>query len=1467
MTLITILRRAHGRHHESRGRHRDDGSVLLITFILVTVCGILIAGSLTYVSTVLRSHPAVEERSVAVESATSAMRAAILMQVAKGPAGCVDSAGLPAGTFDSNGMDTVVTCTVLESMDSSRNRYSVITTQTDASRRGLSGWLGTSAGGAAASALKDIDGDVFVNGGWLTNNTQDILVRGNSGNRYRIEYSNSTEAAPGVSPQRAPTAARYRIDDTVLDCDGAALGDDGYPTAASAITGQSYGHVTPVCSTSTEAPLSNGAAWWERAGDDLDPDNDDSTWHYPRLPSLPLYERDGRYVDLTSSCRLYYPGRYVDPITITGADREHYFTSGVYAFSQPITIADGARVVFGAGRVPGCGVDSDLALNPAALTNHGITGKGATLLLDGSARLTVRNASLTINRRVSTPATRGSEGIAIRTVNLGVSSPVLQVPRDSVQQGEYPCSESSPGICATPLVPDPSNLANSVDVAAHEVSIPTRPTPTILRYAGSTLAHNDNAVLVDFTGSTSQEQSSFETDGAVFVPNAQVLLRTAASGSAERLYSFLVNAGVVSSRLLLDARQLPLDPIENWYVGVQSQATQLRVALKAVASLDSGRTAVSRSVLETRADNSYAINSWTVDPGDSGASNPIVTTLPPVATSVLPTSPTTVPPSSLCPTITGWKAQYYNSPDLAGPVVLCRDEAAINVDWGAAGPGSPVGVDGFSARFTRTVTFAEGTYRFTISADDGYRLLIDGEVVAGCWCDSGLTTETLDIDIAAGGHSVVLEYRDVAGDASVALAWGVAPPPTTTTQATTTTSSSTTTTSTTLPPPGTCPTSVNGWTGEYYASIDLSGTRALCRDDADLNFWWGYGSPGASVPVDRFSARWTRTIDAVPGRYRLNVASDDGIRVWLDGQLVIDRWVDQGYTQNHVDLTVSGGQRTIVVEYYENGGEAGVALWWEPLVATCPTATGTNWVGEYFASMNLSGHRVVCRLDPVLGFAWGYGTPDPMVPTDFFSARWTRTADFVAGTHRFEINSDDGVRLYIDGNLVKADWTGGPTRYNWVDVPLTAGSHTITLEYFENNGPANVDLSWKQVGCPTVNGWSGQYYPNDNLTGDWVLCRDDASPNFDWGTGSPGPGVPNDNFSVRWTRTETFAAGRYRFDLGADNGTRLYIDGNLVRDFWGPTAGYQTTFAEVDLTAGSHTIVYEFREIAGSARSALGWALTPCQGLTGWRGEYYNNTSFSGSPTACRGDAAINFSWSSAPISGMPSDNFSVRWTKTITSTGGLYRFRTDIDDGYRLYVDGTLVADHGSAVIETVDVVLSPGPHLITLEMWEFTNTARARLAWTPVGRYVRVQLATQDYLHMAEVRVNGVNGTGGQAQRAQGRPAIQSSTHQTAAASRAVDGNTNGTYGSGSVQHTNFDWNAWWQVDLGATFGVNTVEVWNRTDCCGSRLSNYTVFVSPTDMSSQTYAQLLANPDVAKITSTVAPAPNRVHTFTRNG
>jgi len=261
---------------------------------------------------------------------------------------------------------------------------------------------------------------------------------------------------------------------------------------------------------------------------------------------------------------------------------------------------------------------------------------------------------------------------------------------------------------------------------------------------------------------------------------------------------------------------------------------------------------------------------------------------------------------------------------------------------------------------------------------------------------------------------------------------------------------------------GGCPANAAGWSGQYFANRTLTGPPALCRDDAGINFDWGYGSPGTAIPTNEFSARWTRSQQFTAGKYTFAMGSDDGSRLYIDGVLVLDRWVDQGYPnpQPTVTMPLAAGTHVIVMEYYERGGGAAATLTWTvDETVICPTSA-TGWQGEYFTNMSLSGKPAICRTDAAISFDWGDGSPDPKLPNDLFSVRWTRTSTFAAGTYTFAMGSDDGGRLYIDGVLVLDRWVdqGYPTPQPSVAKALAAGSHTIVMEYYERTGLAQATL-------------------------------------------------------------------------------------------------------------------------------------------------------------------------------------------------------------------------------------------------------------------------------------------------------------------------------------------------------------------------------------------------------------------------
>jgi hypothetical protein len=161
--------------------------------------------------------------------------------------------------------------------------------------------------------------------------------------------------------------------------------------------------------------------------------------------------------------------------------------------------------------------------------------------------------------------------------------------------------------------------------------------------------------------------------------------------------------------------------------------------------------------------------------------------------------------------------------------------------------------------------------------------------------------------------------------------------------------------------------------------------------------------------------------------------------------------------------------------------------------------------------------------------------------------------------------------------------------------------------------------------------------------------------------------------------------------------------------------------------------------------------------------------------------------------------------------------------------------------------------------------QTAAPNLSTTIVtsgaqGRYVRVQLSSGNYLSLAEVQVFGTFAA--IPNLAQGKAAIQSSTfpgYPTAAASSAVDGNTDGNFFDGSVTATDLDPYSWWQVDLGASAAISSIVIWNRTDCCGSRLNDYWVFVSDTPFgATDTPATLQLGVGTFSSHQTAAPGPS---------
>jgi len=302
------------------------------------------------------------------------------------------------------------------------------------------------------------------------------------------------------------------------------------------------------------------------------------------------------------------------------------------------------------------------------------------------------------------------------------------------------------------------------------------------------------------------------------------------------------------------------------------------------------------------------------------------------------------------------------------------------------------------------------------------------------------------------------------------------------------------------------------WRATYWNNMGLSGPPALERDEFSIDYRWGGGSPDPAVRADGFSARWVRYFDLTAGRYRFTATSDDGIRVFLNGAAIIDRWYDQGVTTTSVDRNLSAGHHLLVVEYYENSGDAVAGFSWEPLQEVA------NWRGEYFNNTSLEGPPALVRDDAQIDFTWGEGSPArPTIRADLFSVRWTRHLSLKTGSYRFSMTVDDGGKLWVNNHLLINAWKDqSPTTYHGV-IYVPAGGVPVKMEYYENGGAATARLSWARTdGDPGGGGviivddgdrgfvkggaarsWrsASQGYGSDML---WTKNNDQTRANYNW---------------------------------------------------------------------------------------------------------------------------------------------------------------------------------------------------------------------------------------------------------------------------------------------------------------------------------------------------------------------------------
>lgn len=300
-----------------------------------------------------------------------------------------------------------------------------------------------------------------------------------------------------------------------------------------------------------------------------------------------------------------------------------------------------------------------------------------------------------------------------------------------------------------------------------------------------------------------------------------------------------------------------------------------------------------------------------------------------------------------------------------------------------------------------------------------------------------------------------------------------------------------------------------GLAAQYFHNPDFTGLAAERSEAIDFN--WGGGSPVAGVDGDTFSVRWSGQVEAVHSEtYTFYTTSNQGVRLWVDGQLLIDNWQPHNTEVDTATVDLVAGQRyDLRLEYFEQFGSAEIRLEWSsasqsrqvvPAAQLYESPAGLR--GAY--TDDFGGNAT--RIDPVINFDWGISRAHPSVAVDRFDIRWTgQIRGDYSEQYTFSIESDEGVRLWIGNELVIDDWVAHTTQVATGTKMLEAGKwYELRLEYYDNTGNAEVDLKWSSE-SQTDNG-SFEVVPTTNLRAAQAMTQQFSNP--------LGPGA--DPYITQW---------------------------------------------------------------------------------------------------------------------------------------------------------------------------------------------------------------------------------------------------------------------------------------------------------------------------------------------------------------
>ncbi len=746
-----------------------------------------------------------------------------------------------------------------------------------------------------------------------------------------------------------------------------------------------------------------------------------------RITSMPPGTQDPNF----SSCRVFFPGTFTTPITIA---EPAYFTSGVYYFTEPIVLQDGADVVFGNGSEIGCTTDFEaIALAAAVPDPLNMSGLGGTIVLGERGRITVDdsgtgNVRFAINQRyVSALETSvvASSDVAIISVN-----------------GDHEPFVGAPNLGA--------DLALDVlNVPASRVGTEGSPIATDSNYRPSVLTPKPTEpdAPTNVVGETLQATGGSSTRGLVKVtwdvPNANGSIITSYTATDTNGLSCTTTAPpatTVRPSCTISGYQHNQYPQISVVAGnvIGSSPASTAITPSRVRFTNSGTVPTvsapanpSSPLLTPHSDGLLA--SWT-PPATTGrmlttgyriTATPTVTVLaiPPlvVNTTVLgtPVSCEARWDETSCllslptpaPLLTTYNIQMRTLNVEGSPSVETPSSGATMAPLYVWSPGSTPAPTNQPATVSARVPDAIVDFTTTTSTAmnvkiDGYVAVPQGRVAIAAAdpatslvrLTGGVVAAELVVEAATAPADLVITFDNPVAQKQLRI------------------------------------TSIykgkGKATSEAIVQLNRSGSLAV-------NSWVVQGGdlPPAPIPT-------TTTIDPAS---TTTTTIDPAVTTTTDPTTTTTESTTTTSTTTTTTTTTTVPDTTTTTT-----------------LPVCGSADST-WYGQYHDGKSLSDYKG-WRNDESPNFDWGDGSPSTsLLGNDTFSIRWTKSQNFDGpGTYRFTVGSDDGVRLFVDGVRVINNWNNqgynGSTRT--ADVVITDPCNVdLVMEYYEDGGKARVSYS------------------------------------------------------------------------------------------------------------------------------------------------------------------------------------------------------------------------------------------------------------------------------------------------------------------------------------------------------------------------------------------------------------------------